>query len=233
MRGSDARGDRRRHRTTRLTFSLFVLAGCATSGGEVVENQADRLTESGVGIIAEGCGLAAQTGSGVIVAERDQVVTVAHAIAGASTITVVDDSGTEFDATIEAFDENSDLAVLRVAGLDATPLAVGTFALGPARAVVWSRDDGVRSIPIEVTKQLNITIEDIYVEDEVRRTGMELSGEISSGDSGGAVVNSDGEVVGIVYARSRARPGIAFATDSAELTRLLRERPMDPVDRCF
>ena len=138
-----------------------------------------------------------------------------------------------FDATIEAFDENSDLAVLRVAGLDATPLAVGTFALGPAHAVVWSRDDGVRSIPIEVTKQLNITIEDIYVEDEVRRTGMELSGEISSGDSGGAVVNSDGEVVGIVYARSRARPGIAFATDSAELARLLRERPMDPVDRCF
>ena len=215
-----------------MAIPLLFVAGCATSGEEVVEDHADRLTESGVGVVAEGCGLAAQTGSGVVLAEHDRVVTVAHAIAGASKITVVDDSGTEFDATIEAFDENSDLAVLRVIGLDATPLAVGTFALGSAHAVIWSRDDGVRSIPIEVTKQLNITIEDIYVEDEVRRTGMELSGEISSGDSGGAVVNSDGDVVGIVYARSRSRPGVAFATDSAELSRLLRERPLDPTDRC-
>ena len=50
---------------------------------------------------------------------------------------------------------------------------------------------------------------------------------------GGAVINSDADVVGIIYARSRTRPGVAFATDSAELARLLRERPMDPIDRCF
>ena len=158
---------------------------------------------------------------------------MAHAVAGASKITVVDDSGTELDATIEAFDKDSDLAVLHVNGLDADPLAVGTLELGLANAVVWSRNEGVRAVPIEINKKLNITIEDIYVEDEVRRTGMELRGEISSGDSGGAVINSDADVVGIIYARSRTRPGVAFATDSAELARLLRERPMDPIDRCF
>mgnify|MGYP001029116048 FL=1 len=233
MPGPDTRGAVPHLRAVLLVVAFILVAGCAVSDGDDRKDDPDRLSKSGVGIIAEGCGLAAQTGSGVVLAERHQVVTVAHAVAGASKITVVDDSGTELDATIEAFDKDSDLAVLHVNGLDADPLAVGTLELGLANAVVWSRNEGVRAVPIEINKKLNITIEDIYVEDEVRRTGMELRGEISSGDSGGAVINSDADVVGIIYARSRTRPGVAFATDSAELARLLRERPMDPIDRCF
>ena len=83
-----------------------------------------------------------------------------------------------------------------------------------------------------ITRRLDITIEDIYVEDEVRRSGLELVGDISVGDSGGAVVDGSGDVVGIISARSRPRPQTAFATDDGELERLLSERPLDATDRC-
>jgi hypothetical protein len=83
-----------------------------------------------------------------------------------------------------------------------------------------------------ITRRLNITIEDIYVEDEVRRSGLELAGDISVGDSGGAIVDSSGDVVGIIYARSRMRPQTAFATDDDELRRLFNEQPLDATDRC-
>ena len=101
-----------------------------------------------------------------------------------------------------------------------------------ALAVVWSPDNGVRPVSVMITRRLDITIEDIYVEDEVRRSGLELVGDISVGDSGGAVVDGSGDVVGIIYARSRPRPQTAFATDDGELERLLSERPLDATDRC-
>ena len=55
----------------------------------------------------------------------------------------------------------------------------------------------------------------------VRRTGMELSADIVVGDSGGPVIDASGAVVGIVYANSKSRPDIGFATDDEELRDLL------------
>ena len=165
--------------------------------------------------------------------ERDgQVVTTAHTVGGATSITVVDVAGNEFPASIIAFDKDADLALLDAPGLAATPLGIGAANIDDASAVVWSPDEGLRRVPVSITKRLSITIEDIYVEEEVRRSGLELAGDISVGDSGGAVVDDTGEVVGIIYAQSRQRPLTAFATDHAELERLLSERPQDATDRC-
>ena len=206
--------------------ALVGLLGCqAESGADVVE--------SGVGIIAAGCaGTTSEFGSGVAVDRQGQVATTAHTVAGAATITVVDSVGAEFAATVAAFDKDADLALLDVPGLRAPPLAVGRAQVGEALAVVWSPDGGVRPVPVRVTKQLSITIEDIYVEDEVHRSGLELVGEISTGDSGGALIDDTGEIIGIIYARSRQRPQTAFATDHSELAGLLSNRPLDVTDRC-
>ncbi|MGZ0228901.1 MAG: trypsin-like peptidase domain-containing protein [Acidimicrobiales bacterium] len=189
--------------------------------------------ESGVGIVVEGCaGLATDIGSGMTVERSGQVVTTAHVVAGASSITVIDPLGNEFPATINALDGDADLALLDVPGLATPPLKVGEARVDDATAVVWAPDEGVRLVPVMVTKLISITIEDIYVEHEVHRSGLELVGDISVGDSGGAVVDDAGEIVGIIYARSRQRDETAFATDHNELLRLLRERPLDATDRC-
>lgn len=235
-----------RHRVTGLpllgalamTVALAV-AACA-SAAESSDSDAGLapLVASGVGVVASGCaGPTNEIGSGVIIDRPGQVITTAHTVAGALDVIVVDASGSEFPATVVALDKDADLAVLEVPGLDAPPLEVGNSASssppgGAATVMVWSRELGVHTIAVDVTRRLDITIEDIYVEDVVQRAGIELHGEISVGDSGGAIVDADRRVIGIVYARSRQRPQTAFATDFSELERLLDERPTDAYDRC-
>jgi S1-C subfamily serine protease len=187
-------------------------------------------TASGVGVLAVGCGPAASAGSGVALEAPGQVVTVAHTVAGATSITVVAADGTEFDARVVAFDPDADLAVLAVGDLTAPPLAVGSVQLGDATLVSWSTDSGVGVRPLEVTQRLAITIDDIYGSDSVERSGFEIAGDIVVGDSGGPVVSPDGDVIGIVYARSRSRASTAFATGADEITALLAGAGDEPVD---
>lgn len=225
------------------TALALVGAGCASNASappsdgsvDAAADSADPadLVAAGVGVVATGCaGPTNELGSGVIVGVPGEVVTTAHTVAGASSVSVIDSAGDEFTATVVAFDKDADLALLQVDGLDAQPLDVGEAQLGDATAVVWSRELGVHGLQVEVTKRLDITIEDIFVEDTVSRTGIELQGEITTGDSGGAIIDRTGDVIGIIYARSRQRPGVAFATDHAELAGLLADRPMAGFDRC-
>ncbi len=203
-----------------------LIAGC---GDDPDPPSIFELPNSAVGIVASGCGLAEQTGSGVVVESPGQVVTVAHTIRGASAVTVVDARGGEHAASVVAFDKDSDLAVLDAPTIDAPPLAIGDVALGSGHVLVWSRDGGAEAKPVEVVKRLRITIEDIYVDEIVQRTGLEIAGAIEIGDSGGPVVTPGGDVIGIVYANSRERDAVGFATDGAELRAVLAARSPTPV----
>ncbi|MFK8023224.1 MAG: trypsin-like peptidase domain-containing protein [Ilumatobacter sp.] len=212
-----------------------VIGSCATSdGAPVAEDPPPDARAAAVGIVVDGCTLADEIGSGVVVGEVGQVVTVAHTLSGARGVTVVAADGREHEATITAFDPDADLAVLDVPTLEVAPLPVadGTVELGTATVLGWSPEAGSQPIEVEVSRRLIITIEDIYVEAEVTRTGMELAGDIDVGVSGAAVIDADGAVAGIVYARSRGREAIGFATDAAELRDLLDDRPQGSADRC-
>lgn len=177
--------------------------------------------DSGVGVRATGCGLTAVFGTGVAVGAPGRVATVAHTVAGAEDVTVIDRDGKEFGAEVIVFDPDADLALLAVDDLRAPALPVGTTRTGDASTLRWRPDQGVERLDAEITRRLLITIEDIYVEREVQRTGLELAADIEIGDSGGPVLDTDGAVVGIVYANSKSRPNVGFATDSTELTDLL------------
>lgn len=208
-----------------------ALTTCASDGAD--SPQLD-VAASTVGVLASGCGPSLSAGSGVALGEPGQVVTVAHTVAGATTITVVDAAGTEWPAQVVAFDTAADLAVLFVADFAAPPLVTGDVRLGDAIAHRWSRDTGVGDQSVEVTKRLAITIDDIYGEQSVQRSGIEIAGDVDVGDSGGPVVTPNGAVIGIVYARSQSRGSTAFATDSTEIERVLAMTSPDPVDtgRC-
>ena len=225
-----------------LMLGVAVTA-CAVNG---TDGAADRSPEaptstidpaaSGVGIVAEGCSLVAQLGSGAVVGEPGRIVTVAHTISGASNITVIDANGAEHAARVSGFDKDADLAVLDVPGLDVAALQLASsVTIGQASLITWDSDDGVTAAQVQVTRRLAITIEDIYVEDTVRRSGLEIAGDVEVGDSGGAIVDANGDVVGIVYANSRQRDEVGFATDVVEVTRLLADTGPGTVDngRCI
>ncbi len=224
-------------------IAAAMLAGCV--GGNDVGNAPER---SAVGIVAEGCSLTARVGSGGVVSvaqategERAAVVlTVAHTIKGASTITVVDADGGEHPASVLAFDKDADLAVLDAPTLSAPTLRLTerpvTELDGVAGSLLsWSRADGVREAAAEIVKRLVVTIEDIYVDEVVERTALEVAGEVTNGDSGGPVLDDRGDVVGVVYATSRRRDAVAFATDQHEIADLLDTVDGTPVDNgaCF
>jgi len=186
---------------------------------------------SGVGIVAEGCSLVAQLGSGAAVAEPGRVVTSAHTVAGALTITVIDTDGIEHAAIVVGFDKDADLAALDVPSLDAPPLALAAgVTLGPGAFVSWTRDDGVIIREVTVSKRLAVTIEDIYTDETVERSGIEVVGDIRVGDSGGAVADADGNLVGVAYASSRSRDDIGFASDRHEVAELLAAVDLATID---
>lgn len=208
-----------------------LLAACGSGGADT--STVD-VAASTVGILASGCGPSASAGSGVALGGPGQIVTVAHTVAGSAVITVVDAAGSEWPAQVVAIDPEADLAVLSVADFPAAALTTGKVQLGDATAHRWSRDAGVGEQPVEVTKRLAITIDDIYGERSAQRSGIEIAGDVLVGDSGGPVVAPDGTVIGIVYARSRSRASTAFATDATEIERVLMTASSIAVDtgRC-
>lgn len=218
-----------------VAAALVALAACGSA--DAGTNSGTSTPDAMVGVLAEGCGPSPGAGSGVVLGPPGHVVTVAHTVAGATDITVVKADGTEWSAALVAIDTRADLAVLAVddtAGFDIPALAIGGPVLDAATVHAWSVDGGPTTRPVEVTTRLAITIDDIHGDQSGERSGIELTGDIEVGDSGGPVVTADGTVIGIVYARSRTRAHTAFATDDAEIEQVLAAVSPEPVDtgRC-
>lgn len=197
---------------------MLVAALAATSGGCAPDPPA-----AVVGIITDGCIPGNGTGSGVVVGDG-LVLTSAHVLAGADAIEVIQ-SGRRSDATIVAFDPEMDLAYLRVDGLRVRPLAIGSdhVEAGDTGTAYVVRDGEVVDVAVRVRRRVRIRTEDIYVEGETVRPGFELDGDIVVGDSGGAIVVG-GEVVGVVWARSRRFDGRAYAIDPTRAGELVAEQ---------
>lgn len=225
------------------TVLVTVLAaGCSADSSDdtTAESTAAR---SGVGIVAEGCGLTVSVGTGAIIDRGDEeavVVTVAHTIKGATSVTVIDADGGQFEARVVAFDKDADLAALDVSGLSnpALDAVVGSAAAADGSEgsmITWDPDDGVEQVPVVIVKRLRVTIEDIYIDEVVERTALEIAGPVTGGDSGGPVLDAEGNVIGIIYANSRARELVGFATDQHELADLLDSVDGSTVDNgtCF
>jgi S1-C subfamily serine protease len=224
-----------RWKFVQIPVLCVLVAGGACSSDEAAEQTGqvtsiDNVLVSGVGVLALGCTSVASAGSGVVLGAPGQVVTVAHTVAGATSIRVVGADGTEYEANVVAFDPDADLAVLDVDGFNTPALSVGDVRLGDGTLIRWSIDEGVTSRQVEITQRLAITIDDIYGSATAQRSGFEFSGEVIGGDSGGPIISSNGDVIGIVYARSRSRPGTAFATDADQITAVLAAAGTDPVD---
>lgn len=196
---------------------LAPLSACVADEGPA-SSSSEQAGTSAVGIEAVGCGLRAAVGSGAVLGEAGLVVTVAHTVAGAKDIVVIDGDGTRHNARLRLLDPASDIALLQVEGLSVPALSLGASPALPEQGdlLVWNRADGISSKPVEITQRLLVTIEDIHLERDVQRTAYEFAGSVDVGDSGGVLVVNE-SVVGMVYARTRDGGGRGFALDEREL----------------
>jgi len=143
----------------------------------------------------------AASGSGFIITEDGYILTNHHVIEGSNSITVTLYDGTTYDAQLIGYDESLDTAVLKVEAEGLVPVVLGdsdnlnvgdsVIAIGnPLGELTFSLTAGaVSALDREVT--LSTTTMDLIQTDCA----------INSGNSGGALFNLYGEVIGITNAK--------------------------------
>lgn len=174
----------------------------------------------------DGCGTT-QEGSGFVVAP-ERVVTNAHVVMGVPEPGVqVLGEGERLEATTVLFDPQRDLAVLAVPGLEAEPLVRGEDLDrgAPAAVLGYPLDGPYRASPARVRQVLTATGEDIYGQSGARREVYSLYATVQQGNSGGPVVDPQGQLVGVVFAASLDDPDTGYALTLAEAAPVLDAAP--------
>jgi len=162
-----------------------------------------------------------QEGSGFFVAD-DLVVTNAHVVAGEDDSDVVLSDGSRMDGTVVAFDPVRDLAVLRTSGADRPALPLDEAEIGTSGGVFGHPRGGPLEIsPFQVGEQITAVGTDIYDSSRSERSVLVLAADLAPGDSGGALVDTRGQVAGVAFAIAPDRPSVAYALDVDEVTAVL------------
>jgi S1-C subfamily serine protease len=154
-----------------------------------------------VRVVGTACGLGIE-GTGWIAAPG-LVVTNAHVVAGESD-TVVEPGGNApgLPARAVAFDPHNDIAILRVSGLHARPLALSADPRpGTAAAILGYPEDGpFDTEPGRIGQTTLVNTEDAYGKGPVLRRITSLRGRVRPGNSGGPMIDATGHVVATVFA---------------------------------
>jgi putative serine protease PepD len=209
------------------------LASLASSAGETTVNAVYRRAKQGVVDIkvttgggsggppdqAGGGGTA--EGSGFVVDKSGDIVTNQHVVSGAEEIEVTFADGTKAGAKVVGADASSDLAVIRVAGVDSAklqPLALGdssragvgdsVIAIGSPYGLEGSLTAGVVSaLGRSITAPNHYTISG----------ALQTDAPINHGNSGGPLLDSRGNVIGVnaqLESNSGENTGVGFAIPS-------------------
>ena len=122
-------------------------------------------------------------------------------------------------------------------GLGQNPLPVGNARAGQEGAVFGhpGGQDPLRVAPARINQRVQAVGRDLYDSRQTRRDVFILASQLQAGDSGGALVNPSGAVVGVAFAIAPDRPGTAYALTSTELRAVLALPRANQVDsgRCL
>ncbi|URQ63467.1 trypsin-like peptidase domain-containing protein [SAR86 cluster bacterium] len=161
-------------------------------------------------------------GSGIIISQDGYIVTAYHLLRGAYNITV-NILGDRYDASIVGFDEYSDIAVIKVNATELKPIQIETkldleigdqvYAIGNPFNVGISVSSGILSA---TGRNFGNPYLDI----------LQTDASINRGNSGGALVNSKGRLVGIntsIATLSGGSDGVGFAIPSDKILSISEE----------
>ena len=152
-------------------------------------------------------------GSGVIISQDGYILTCAHVVDGATSVKVQLQNGETYDATIVGSDSTSDIAVLKIEAAGLTPAVIGdSDALAVGETVV-AVGNPLGTLSNTVTDGIISALNrEVTVEDN-DMTLLQTNASISPGNSGGGLFNANGELIGVVNAKSSysEAEGIGFA----------------------
>lgn len=187
------------------------------STAEIADLVADSVVEITTEIVQTGAFssqyISSGAGSGVIVSENGYIVTNNHVIDGASRINVTLRNGESYEAKLVGTDGILDVALLKIEKTGLTPAVFGdsdTLEVGD-KAVVIGNPLGQLggTVTDGIISALN---RDVVIDDQTMNL-MQTNAAINPGNSGGGLFNGQGELVGIVVAKSSGEEieGLGFA----------------------
>jgi len=170
-----------------------------------------------------------QEGSGWVAAPG-LIVTNAHVVAGERNTHVLTLSGVSLRAEVVTFDPDADLAVLSVPALRAAPLPMESPKVGMVGAVYGHPGGGpLAVIPARIAQSIIAVGTDIYRTSSSRRRVLVLAADLRPGDSGGALVDTAGDVVGVAFATDPGRENTGYALTSDQVRSVLATAGSTPV----
>lgn len=205
-----------------------VFSGFAEVLGPDVDEPADGVVDvpsvqqaraSVVRLVGEACGNTVN-GSGFVYA-TEYVLTNAHVVAGIDEPLVqsrlVDPP---LAARVVVFDPALDIAVVHVPGLQAPSMG---FAPEPAPsgadavAMGFPGAGGFRATPARIRTMIDARGDDIYGNAGVEREVYAFRGSVRPGNSGGPLINAEGQVLGMVFAAGQTDPDTGYALTNAQI----------------
>jgi S1-C subfamily serine protease len=182
----------------RLRLCLAVCALAAGCGSAEEPPEVVRVSVATGGLVPEvATGVAAGDG---------RVLTVAHALSGRHAVTAAGRP-----ARVVRVDRRLDLALLEVPGLRAPALRFGRDARRVALVVVRGRRP--RMVSGSIRRHVLVRWRDQPGDPPRDRPGIELAASVEPGASGAPVIDGDGRLLGVLYARSG--DGTAWAVDAS------------------
>jgi len=167
-----------------------------------------------------------QSGSG-FVAAKNRIITNAHVVAGVTEIVVEARNGQAVSGTVVYFDPIDDLAVIATSSL-----SVAALGLSPDLEV---GDDAVfdgypfggpfTSGPARVLSSGSERVDDIYGDTDNPRDVYALAADVQQGNSGGPLLSTDGEVAGVIFAKSADTANLGFAMTNDEVAPVVAQAP--------
>jgi S1-C subfamily serine protease len=148
-------------------------------------------------------------GSGFLVSEDGYVLTNNHVVSGADKIDVVFDNGFSFEAKLIKANDDRDVALLKISGSGFKALPLGTSddaSVGTEVVAIGTPQD----IKLGQTVTKGIVSGKREMEE---KNFIQTDVAINSGNSGGPLINSSGEVIGIIVAKvfGKSVEGLGFA----------------------
>ena len=193
------------------TLDLTTVSSIVTPS--VVAITTEEVVTSNYGFWFGGEYVQSGAGSGVIMTSDGYIITNQHVVEGASTITVTLSDDTEYPATLVGSDSVNDIAVIKIEAEGLTPAVMGNsdnlvvgqsvIAVGNPMGVLGG------TVTNGIISALN---RDVTVNNQ-KMTLIQTNAAISPGNSGGGLFDANGQLIGIVNAKSSGSntEGLGFA----------------------
>lgn len=168
----------------------------------------------------------AAAGSGFVITEDGYILTNYHVIDGANSIKVTFSDGQEYTATYVGGQEKNDIAVIKVDATGLTPVVIGKSSDMLVGEQVTTIGNPLGELTFsETTGIISALDRTITMSDGTQMNMIQTDCAINSGNSGGPLFNSHGEVIGIVSAKYSS----SSSSSSASVEGLGFAIPMDDV----